>query len=199
MVLVFALSILSFKNDHNDVLPPPPSVKVAQKVDTEITGDQIRWLSWEDAMKLHQQAPRKVLVNIYKEQCGWCNYMDRTTYREAHLAKYINQNFYAVKLNAEQRDPIEFRDRTYKYVRSDGRGYHELAASMTSGGLGTPGIVFLNEDLEVIQPISGYKDPDNFEKIITYFGENQYLNTPWDIYQTSYIPMNSPQLLKGQK
>ncbi|MEO0778402.1 MAG: DUF255 domain-containing protein [Bacteroidota bacterium] len=194
MVLVFALSVLSFKHhDH------PATERATALLEATPTNEQIRWLSWEDAMQLHQQDPRKVLVNIYKTQCSWCSYMDRTTYRETHLIDYINKNFYAVKLNAEQREPIEFRDRTYKYVRSDGRGYHELAATMTSGGLGTPGIVFLDESLEVIQPITGYKDPDSFEKIITYFGENQYLNTPWDIYRSSYIPMNSTQLLKGRE
>ncbi len=170
----------------------------AEKVSVATDRDQINWLSWEDAMELYKAEPRKIMVNIYTDHCGWCSHMDRTTYKQSHLIDYINENFYAVKLNAEQRSPIQFKNKTYKYVKSGTQGYHEFAASITMGGLGTPAMVFIDSELEVIQPMLGYKDPDNFEMIITYFGEDQYLSTPWNIYQTNYIPMTKPELLSTE-
>ena len=184
LIFLFAFSVLSFTTEKTEPIVAP-----------QTTATSINWLSWENAMALYKTEKKKFLVNIYTDHCGWCQHMDRTTYNQEHLAKYINANYYAIKLNAEQRESIEFNNKVYKYVKSGNVGYHELAASITMGGLGTPALVFIDEKLEVIQPMLGYKDPDNFEVIITYFGENQYLATPWDVYQANYQPMSRPKLI----
>lgn len=180
LIFFFALSVMSFVPLETPSIDPP-----AQKEKVE----QINWMTWENAMELFKTEKKKILVNIYSKTCEWCKHMDRTTYQEKHLAEYINDNYYAIKLDAEHRESITFNDKVYKYVKSGDQSYHELAATITMGGLGTPALVFIDEQLEVIQPMLGYKDSDSFETIITYFGENKYLNTPWDVYEANYILM----------
>ena len=141
--------------------------------------EKINWITWEQAETLSQEAPRKVVVDVYTEWCGWCKKMDKSTFQDENVAEYINKNYYAIKFDAEQKEEIELNDRIYKYVRSGTRGYHELAAKITFGKLSYPTIVFLDEDLDVIQPIAGYKDAEKFGLIMTYFGEDHHKKTPW--------------------
>jgi len=55
------------------------------------------------------------------------------------------------------------------------------------GRLTLPSTVFLDEKLRVLQPISGYKDPETFEMIMTYYGDGHYKSTPYTLYQKSYV------------
>ena len=127
-----------------------------------------------------------MLLNVYTEWCYWCKRMDESTFNRKELSMYVNENFYPVKFDAEQKGDIEFKDKVYKYVKNSKRGYHEMAAELLNGRLSFPTLVFLNEQGEVIQSIVGYKDPAQFEQIVTYFAEDHYRKVPWSTYKKSY-------------
>lgn len=133
-----------------------------------------------------EQKPRKVLVNVYTQWCNWCRRMDEKTLEHPQIARYINEHFYAVKFDAEQRQELTYQGQVYKYSKGGTRGYHELAALLLRGRLSYPSVVFLDEDQEIIQSIVGYKTPSQFETIATYFGDDQYMHTPWSSYQRTY-------------
>lgn len=147
---------------------------------------KVNWVSWEEAVALLQNEPRKIVVDVYTDWCGWCKKMDKSTFQDEEVVTYMNENFYAVKFNAEQKSDIHIKDKVYKFVKSGRNGYHELAAEITFGKLSYPTVVFLDEKLDVIQPIAGYKDAEMFEMIMTYFGGNHHKTTPWKKYSTSY-------------
>jgi thioredoxin-related protein len=153
--------------------------------------NSIQWMSWEEAVERSEKEPRKFLVDIYTDWCGWCKRMDATTFQEPHLAAYINQHYYPIKFNAEQREEISFRGKSYEFVNKGKHGYHELAAEITQGRLGYPTLVFLNEDMEVIQAINGYREPLEFEQIVTYFGGDYHRRMPWERYTKFYEPLQA--------
>ncbi len=155
----------------------------------------IQWLSWEEAMTKQEKQPKAIMVFVHTKWCGWCDRMKKSTFSEPHLIDYINKNFYAVSLDAEQKEAIKFKDEVYKFVNKGRRGYHEFASKITSGRLSYPTTVFLDKDLEVLQPIPGYQKAEVFEKIVTYFGGDFYRNTPWEKYEKSYVPMPRKQLI----
>ena len=66
----------------------------------------IKWLTLEEAYKLNQKNPKKIFVDVYTNWCGWCKRMDRDTFQDAKVAEFVNENFYAVKLNAESQDKM---------------------------------------------------------------------------------------------
>lgn len=148
----------------------------------------IQWLTWEEMVERSRKESRKVVVDVYTDWCGWCKRMDATTFNEAEVARYINERYYAVKFDAEQKQDIAFKGQTYRFVKNGMRGYHELAAEITQGRLSYPTIVFLDEQLDVIQSIPGYRDATEFETILTYFGDNNHQKVPWDTYQRNYRP-----------
>ncbi len=154
---------------------------------------QINWLTWEEAQAKNQVEPRKFIIDVYTQWCGWCKKMDKATFQQPDISSYINKNYYAVKFDAETKTDINFKNKPYKFVRQGSSGYHELAAEITFGKLSYPTLVFLDEKLNVIQPIPGYKDPGSLDKIMKYFAEDYYKTTPWKKYEMMCTQPASPQ------
>ncbi len=153
-----------------------------------VAQSEVNWLSWEEAMKLSQIEKRKVFVDVYTDWCGWCKRMDKTTFDHPAIADFLNDNFYCIKFDAEQKEPISLNGKTYRYVKNGKRGYHELAAKIMNSRLSFPTTVFLDENFRVIQPIAGYKSPEIFEVIISYFATDSFKTTPWAVYEKNYKP-----------
>jgi thioredoxin-related protein len=159
---------------------------------------QVNWLTWEEAQAKNKVEPRKFIVDVYTQWCGWCKKMDKATFQQSEIASYINKNYYAIKFDAETKTDINFKEKPYKYVRQGTSGYHQLAAEITFGKLSFPTIVFLDEQLNVIQPIPGYKDPASLDKIMKYFAEDYYKTTPWKKYEQmcpSSTPSTAPPVM----
>lgn len=146
----------------------------------------IKWLSIEEAAKLSQKKPRKIVMDVYTDWCGWCKRMDATTFQHPAIIKYINDNYYAVKFNGENKEVVNFKGKDYKFVQSGMRGYNELAAFLLNGQLGYPSIVFLDEKMDLIQALPGYKDAKTFDIITHFFGQNEHKKGTFDQFAAQY-------------
>ena len=122
----------------------------------------IKWVNIEEAQRLGKEEPRKIFVDVYTDWCGWCKKMDRSTFADESVVDYVNENYYAVKLNAESSKKIKFNghEMTEAY----------LARSMRVSGY--PTIVFIDEKFESIRPIPGYRTAAQFKKILQDFNGN---------------------------
>jgi len=150
----------------------------------------VKWYTFEEALELMKVEKRKIVIDVYTEWCGWCKRMDKSTFQKKHISNYLNANYYPVKLDAEQRATINFAGQKFKFVdQGKGKSYHEFALAVTRGQLSYPTIVFIDEDLNIIQSIPGFRSAPEFEMIMTYFGENKHKEEPWSSYKESYQPM----------
>ena len=146
----------------------------------------VTWMSFEEAIIAKDEAAKKIFIDVYTDWCGWCKKMDATTFSDPRVAKMLGDNFYPVKFNAEQREPIQFNEHTFKFIANGRRGYNELAVALLNGKLSYPSVVFLNEKFEIIQVLPGYRKADEFLKIATFIGEDHYLTIPWEEYSAKY-------------
>ncbi len=180
IAILILLGLFSFQTSSD--MPPPILVQ-----DQKIT-----WMTFEEAMTAVKKERRKILISVHTEWCGWCKHMDKTTFQDPNIIKFINEKFYAVKLDAEQQEDITTPEKVYKFEKGEGkeRGFHQLAVALTMGRLTLPSTVFLDDNFRVLQPIPGYKDPKTFEMIMTYYGNDHFKQTPWTVYQKSYVPLN---------
>ena len=140
----------------------------------------------EDAVVAHQKEQKKIFVEIYTDWCTWCQKMDQLTFQNPFIAEYINEHYYPVKFNGEQQEKIIFNDKEYYYVKSGRRGYHELAVELAQGRLSYPTIVFLDENLGVIQALRGFQSVLRFEQIMTFYAQDFYKTTPWSKFSSNY-------------
>ncbi|MFO7656863.1 MAG: DUF255 domain-containing protein [Bacteroidales bacterium] len=150
-----------------------------------LSAQEINWHTIEQAIELNKKEPRKIMVDIYTNWCGWCKVMDKNTFGNKIIAEYLNTKYYPVKLNAEQQEDITIGNTTYKYV-AQGRGYHELAAVLLNGKMGYPSVVFMDEKLDVMQSFQGYLKPKQFDEISKFIGDDIYKTTTWEEFMKTY-------------
>ncbi len=159
--------------------------------------DKINWLTWEEAMEKNKVDGKKIVVDVYTEWCGWCKKMDKATFENPMIVQYINENYHAVKFDAERKKSIVFNEKEYKFIRSGRKGYHELAFELLGGRLSYPTVVFLDENSTVIQPIKGYQDSYTFDMIMRYFAEDHFKKTPWKKFTADFKPQAEAIPVKG--
>lgn len=146
--------------------------------------DGIHWLTFQQAEQKMKEQPRKVLIDVYTGWCGWCKVMDKKTYTNPDLIKYVNDNFYAIKFDAEQKSSIEFMGKTWNYDAA--HKVNALAIDLLHGRLSYPTTVIMEENFKSEEPIPGYLEVPVMESILKYFGEKAYLHQKWDDYQKSF-------------
>lgn len=146
----------------------------------------VQWLTFEEAVALSKSEPRKMFVDVYTDWCGWCKKMDAGTFSDAAVARILNEEFYPVKLNAEQREIINFDGREFEFVGQGRRGYHELAAALLDGKMSYPSVVFLNEKQERMQVLAGYHKASAFHQIVSFIGFDHFQTMTWKEYQDEY-------------
>ena len=151
-----------------------------KSVDKPLPKEKINWVSIEEVDKLRLAEPRKIMIDVYTDWCGWCKRMDATTFSNPELVKYVNANYYAVKLDAEHKEPITVGGKTYEFIASGRRGYNEIAHELLQGKMSYPTIVFLDESMNMIQPMPGYRDAKTLQPILEYLAQNAHKETPWE-------------------
>jgi len=143
-----------------------------------ITTDKIQWLSFKEALEKNKKEPRKMIMDIYTEWCGWCKYMDKTTFTDPNIIAYINTNFYAVKFDAESFDTIEYKGKKYgpsqPYQGNGRKPSHNLAITLLQGQLSYPNLMYFDDSSNVITAIPGYKSAKDLQAFLIYFAENIY-------------------------
>ena len=142
---------------------------------TPTSNAQVEWLTWEEAIARNQQQPKKIMVDIYTEWCGWCKKMDKTVFTDPVISQYIADNFYAVKLDAEQRESLVYSGHTFSFDADAGRrGSHELAITLLEGRMSYPSIVYLDENENRITISPGFKPADKFINELSFISGTHY-------------------------
>jgi len=157
-----------------------------------ISYGQVEWLTIEEAEARSKTEPRKIFVDVMTEWCGWCKKMDANTFEQQEIAKFLNEAYYPVRFDAEHKDEITFNGKTYKFSKMGKRGYNELTFEILKGiteqkgKFGFPSIVFMDEEMNILQSIEGYRGPKEFSMIASYFAGDFHKSVAWRTYSQSY-------------
>jgi thioredoxin-related protein len=145
----------------------------------------IKWMTWDQAQVQMKKQPKKVWVDVYTDWCGWCKVMDKKTFSDPQVIKFMNDNFYAIKFNSEKDDSIKLLDKLY-VIKPENR-VNDLAVELLRGQLSYPTNVFLEENFQNPIPIPGYQAVPQIEMVMRYLGENHYKTVKWEDYQKTFV------------
>lgn len=169
--------------------PQNPGEKVLANRPKDNT--KVHWMTWEEVQLAQEVEPRKVFVDVYTEWCGPCKLLNKNTFTNPVIIASLNNQYYPVKFNAQHEGPITFKGQVlqnpdYDPVKGQRRrnGVHELARGMQVRAY--PTLVFMNENLEMIQGVPGYKTPQQLEPMLSYLGSNAPNEQPYDQWMASF-------------
>jgi len=154
---------------------------------------KVTWLTWDEMVKLNEKIPKKIFIDFYTSWCGWCKVMDKNTFEDSIVADLMMKDFYCVKFDAERSDSIHFLDKTWKFVPSGRKGYHELAAYFMQNQLSYPTFCVLTADFKLITPLKGYIPVPNFEPIISYLGQDFWMPSKTKNLEEYKVNYKSPR------
>lgn len=146
--------------------------------------ESLKWLSLEEAEAAMKIKKKAVLIDLYTDWCGWCKVMDKKTYTNPEVIKYIEENFYPVKIDAETKKSLTWKDKTYSYDQK--YRVNTFALYLTNGQLSFPTTIVLPADDAAPQIIPGYLKVPEMELVLRYFGDNHFGKTPFESYRNSF-------------
>jgi thioredoxin-related protein len=151
---------------------------------------KIQWLTLEEAFAKTQKEPRKIMVDVYTGWCGWCKVMDKNTFTNPLVANYLNKKYYAVKFDAESRQDIKIGTVVYKF--DEANKVHQAAMALLNSQMSYPTVVFLDEKMNMIQPVPGFREAKAFHQLVTWFGGDYHKKEAFDTYVAGTYPKVFP-------
>ena len=133
---------------------------------------ELRVFSFEEVEQLHQQKPKPIVVFIYTDWCKICFGMKKNTFQNDEIIKLLNDKFYFINLNGEEKKEITFLGKTFVYKPSGNKtGTHELAIELAAikGRISYPTTTILNSNFEIEAQIDGYLNSKKFYKFINNY------------------------------
>lgn len=141
---------------------------------TESEAQEVQWLSFEQLADSMEVSPKKIIVDVYTNWCTYCKMMDKQVYAKEEVYEIMNQDFYAVRLNAESTGDITFAGRKFTYQsEGDETGIHELALVLayTPEGMSFPTTTFVDENYQMLFPAVGFMKKKKFLEVLNYLRE----------------------------
>ena len=93
----------------------------------------VDWYEWsEEAFRKAKEEDKPILLSIGGVWCHWCHVMAHESFENPEIARIINENFVAIKVDRDERPDID-------------RRYQEVVIALTNSG-GWPLTVFLTPD-----------------------------------------------------
>lgn len=179
-VLLLALAVLT-------IIPAAVAEGKNKKKKAATHENEINWMSWDDAQEQMKKKPKKVWVDVYTDWCGWCKVMDKKTFSNPEVIKYMNEHFYAIKFNSEKDDSIKLMGKMYN-IKPENR-VNDLAIELMRGQMSYPTSIFMDENFQNAVPIPGYQPVQQLEMLLHFLMEGKH-KTGMNLqdYQKTFVP-----------
>ena len=128
--------------------------------------------TFEEVEKLYQKKPKSIVVFIYTDWCKICHGMKQTTLKDDKVIRLLNNNFYFILLNGEEKKEITFLGKTFVYKPTGtNTGIHELANELAAkkGRIAYPTATILNTNFEVELQLIGLISTKKMIKILVEY------------------------------
>lgn len=131
---------------------------------------QLKTHTFEQAEKMSKTNPRPFVVFIHTDWCKFCKTMENTTFKNKYIVNKLNQDFYFISFNAEEKKDIIFKENTFRFKpKGNNSGIHELAEILAdkNGNVVYPTLTILNSDYSIMAQLQSYIGPKELLQILS--------------------------------
>lgn len=126
---------------------------------------QINTYTFEQAEKNSIENPKPFVVFIHTNWCKICKMMENTTFKNKEVIQNLNDNFYFISFNAEDKEEIKFNKNTFTFKpKGNNSGIHELAELLSNQTY--PTITILNSDYSILTQIESFVNSKTLLQIL---------------------------------
>jgi thioredoxin-related protein len=130
----------------------------------------VHWLSFEALEDSLAVQPKKVFIDFYTDWCSYCRKMDKKVFTNPEVIELLNEEYYAVRFNAESEKMITFSG---QQLVNDQIGrfrtpIHQIARllALREGKFVAPTLVILDETFRVTSRYFEYMDSQSLLKAL---------------------------------
>ena len=144
----------------------------------QLYSQEINWMSLDEVREAQKTNPKNVLIDVYTNWCGPCKLMDRNTFSNTDIIRIINENYYAIKFNAEGNDTVTFMDKVFTNPNFDStKTQRRNSSHQFTQFLGVnayPSTLFFDSKMNYLTPVKGYLNPKQIEIYLLLFKDDTY-------------------------
>jgi len=172
----------TFPKAYNDQLS---KLDESQKIDT--TG-VVKWYTLQEAFDLLKTNPKKIWVELYLSNSVGSNVTNRVSYRNKHIAKYLNENYYPVRFDALDKKEYQLLGNTLKNPGTN-HPFHDFSVNFAVNGnrIIFPTYLIFDEKGQPINRLQEFLPPKGLELILDYFATGAHSKTTFTEYQKIFI------------
>lgn len=132
--------------------------------------------SFEEVEQKMKTAPKPIIVFIHTDWCSYCLGMKNTTFQDPKIITALNENFYFISLNAEEKKTIRFLNTSFGFVTNGKKkiGVHELAKELATidHKMSYPTLTILNSVYEIIGQKASFTSAKELKNILKKITKN---------------------------
>ncbi|MDZ7807266.1 MAG: thioredoxin fold domain-containing protein [Gracilimonas sp.] len=137
------------------------------EMNAQAPGDSgVAWVSYTEATENAESDQKTLMLFLEAEWCTVCKRMHREVFTDESVIEALNTHFYPVRLDIESNDKIQVK----------GKKISIKEFSKKIGVYGTPTILFLDEEEDIIGNFVGYSDEKDLLKLLNYIESEAYLS-----------------------
>jgi len=122
----------------------------------------INWMSLPAMEAAMEKEPKDILVMVYATWCEESKRYEETTYQQDNIIKYVNENYYAVKVDAEEAKTLTYRGKEYNIHPNT--GHNEIVYELKARSI--PCLVFLDNNFELQGHKMGYTNMEDLDELL---------------------------------
>ncbi|MEM8894160.1 MAG: thioredoxin fold domain-containing protein [Bacteroidota bacterium] len=124
--------------------------------------NSVQWLTFEQLEDSLITQPKKVFIDFYTEWCTYCRKMDKVVFTKPEVVELLNNEYYAVRFDAETKEEITFGGTQLinDQVDKSRQPVHQIAQllALSQGQFAPPTMVILDEEFNVTARYFEYMD-----------------------------------------
>jgi thioredoxin-related protein len=126
---------------------------------------QKMWLPFNEGTALAAKEKKQVVIDFYTSWCRWCKVMDKETFQNRDVQKYLAENFVTIRVNAESRD---------ERLQYQGEDLTPVDLARRFGVRAFPSLAYLDTEGELVTVMPGFMPAETFLPLLRYMHKECY-------------------------